>query len=115
MHLLVVSGIFFVAAVLLLLHHGWKHAQEDPETSLAQQESSPVVCYFQPSDVFNFRTSNHETWIVLCVCVAWSCWSRSVVPLIRVHSASEVFHVMVIVFCIFIVSVLCMLYLCVNF
>jgi hypothetical protein len=115
MQRLLVSGIFFVTAVLLLLHHGWKHAHEDPETSLAQQESSAVVCYFQLSDVFNFRTSNHETLIIFCVCVAWSCWSRAVVPWLRVHSESEVFHVMVIVFCIFIVSVLCVLYLCLNF
>jgi hypothetical protein len=115
MKLLFVSVIFFVVAVLLLLHHGWKHAQDDPETSLAQQESRPEVCYFQLSDVFNFRTTNHETWIILCLCISWSCWSRSVVPWIRVHSASEVFHMMLIVFCFFIVSVICMLYLCVNF
>jgi hypothetical protein len=73
------------------------------------------VCYFQLSDVFNFRTSNHETLIILCLCVSWSCWSRAVVPWLRGHSESEVFHGMVIVRCIFIVSVLCVLYLCVNF
>jgi hypothetical protein len=115
MKLLIVSGVFFLAAVLLLLHHGWKHAQGYPETSKAQQESYPEVCYFQSSDVFNFRTSNHETWIILCLCVSWSCWSRSVVPWVRVHSASEVFHKMLIVFCIFMVIVFSMLYLCMNF
>jgi hypothetical protein len=31
--------IFFAMVVLLLLHHGCKHGQEDPETSHAQQES----------------------------------------------------------------------------
>jgi hypothetical protein len=115
MQLLLVSGIFFLTAVLLLLHHGWKHARDDPETSLAQKESSPEVCYFQTSDVFNFRTINHETWIILCLCVSWSCWSRAVVPWVRVHPASEVFHMMLIVFCMLIVSVLSMLFVCVNF
>ena len=52
-------------AVLLLLHHGWKHAHEDPATSVAQRESCPEVCYFQASDVCNFRTCNHEMWILL--------------------------------------------------
>jgi hypothetical protein len=47
MVLLIASDAFFVAAVLLLLHHGWKHAHEDPETSHAQEESCPEVCYFQ--------------------------------------------------------------------
>ena len=74
MDLLVVSWVFFFAAIMLLLHHGWKHAQEDPETSHAQQESCPEVCYFQPSDVFNFRTCNHEMWIIVFLFVSWCCW-----------------------------------------
>ena len=61
----VAALIFFVIAVLLLLHHGWKHAQEDPATSSAQRESCPEVCYFQASDVCNFKTCNHEMWIIL--------------------------------------------------
>ena len=65
MELLLVSGSFFVVAVLLKLHHGVKHAREDPETSHAQQESCPEVCYFQPSDVCNFRTCNHEMWVIV--------------------------------------------------
>jgi len=113
--LYVVAVIFFVLAVLLLLHHGWKHGQEDPETSLAQQESCPQVCYFQLSDVFNFRRSNHETWIIICLCVSWSCWSRSVVPWIRVHSADQVFSMMMTVFSMLIVFVFCMIYICVMF
>jgi hypothetical protein len=69
--------IFFAMAVLLLLHHGWKHGQEDPEISHAQQESCWQVCYFQMSDVGNFKTCNHEMWIILFVvlgmfCLMWS-------------------------------------------
>ena len=56
--------------VLLLLHHGWKHSREDPATSLAQRESCLAVCYFQPSDVGNFRTCNHEMWIILLFSLA---------------------------------------------
>ncbi len=73
--MLVAAGLFFFCvAVLLLLHHGWEHAQEDPATSLAQQESCPEVCYFQPSDVGNFRTCNHEMWILLCLSLSLACW-----------------------------------------
>jgi len=50
--------------VALLLHHGWKHWHEDPATSVAQRESCVAVCYFQLSDVGNFRTCNHEMWII---------------------------------------------------
>jgi hypothetical protein len=69
----------FAAGVLLLLHHGWKHDQEDPATSVAKQESCPEVCYFQMSDVCNFRTCNHETWIIFFFAlgtsgVAWNLW-----------------------------------------
>ena len=72
---LVVEGVvFFVAAVLLLLHHGYKHAREDPATSLAQQESCPEVCYFQMSDVGNFKTCNHEMWIILLLFLAFGWW-----------------------------------------
>jgi hypothetical protein len=76
MPLVAVGMAFFAAAVLLLLHHGWKHAHEDPATSLAQHESCPEVCYFQLSDVGNFKTCNHEMWIILfvglgLVCVWW--------------------------------------------
>ena len=77
MPLVVAAAVFFASAVLLLLHHGWKHAQEDPATSVAQRESCPEVCYFQLSDVGNFRTCNHEMWIILffglgVVCVWWA-------------------------------------------
>ena len=79
MPLVAVGMAFFAAAVLLLLHHGWKHALEDPSTSVAQQESCPEVCYFQRSDVGNFRTCNHEMWIILFVSLAVGCWLWSAV------------------------------------
>lgn len=62
---LIASLVACAAGVLLLLHHGWIHAHDDPNTSLAHMESCPGVCYFQPSDVCNFETHNHENWIVL--------------------------------------------------
>jgi hypothetical protein len=65
MNLVIAAAVLFCVAVLLLLHHGWKHAHEDPATSHAQQESCPEVCYFQMSDVGNFKTCNHEMWIIL--------------------------------------------------
>jgi hypothetical protein len=76
MPLVAVGMAFFAAAVLLLLHHGWKHAYEDPATSVAQHKSCPEVCYFQLSDVGNFKTCSHEMWIILfvglgLVCVWW--------------------------------------------
>ena len=74
MPLVAVGMAFFAAAVLLLLHHGWKHAHEDPGTSLAQQESCPEVCYFQLSDVGNTKTCSHEMWIILFVLLAAGCW-----------------------------------------
>ena len=46
----------------LLVHHGWKHAGDDPATSSAQRESCALVCYFQPKDIAHL-----ETWIVVCL------------------------------------------------
>ncbi len=48
--------------ILLLLHHGWKHASDDPSTSHAQKESCALVCYFQHKDIAHF-----ETWILVCL------------------------------------------------
>jgi hypothetical protein len=66
--------LLFVVGMLLLLHHCWKHAQENPETSHAQQESCPEVCYFQLSDVGNFRTCNHEMWVLGFFFLAGCSW-----------------------------------------
>ena len=55
-----VLGIVFVAAAFaLLLHHGWAH-NSDPPDSAAKRESCWPVCFFQPVDV-----RNHETWILV--------------------------------------------------
>jgi hypothetical protein len=64
MVLLEAAGACAAVALLLLLHHGWTHFFED-ETSAAKRESCAWVCYFQLSDVGNFRMWNHETFIVL--------------------------------------------------
>ena len=52
--------VFLAMGLILLLHHGYVHAQ-DPETSHARQESCGLACYFQIKDI-----SNHETWILIC-------------------------------------------------
>ena len=49
-----------ILGFILLIHHGWHHA-DDPPDSNAKRESCPEVCYFQIPDI-----SNHETWIVAC-------------------------------------------------
>jgi hypothetical protein len=77
MPLVVAATVLFSAGVLVLLHHGWKHAHEDASTSVAQHESCPAVCYFQASDVGNFKTCNHKNLVLLCfslglVCVVWA-------------------------------------------
>ncbi len=56
-----VAALLFAASVVLLLHHGYKHAADTPENRLAHSESCIECCFFQPSDI-----SNHETWILLC-------------------------------------------------
>ena len=45
----------------LLLHHGWKHASDRPQSS-ARRESCWGACYFQLKDVAHF-----ETWILICL------------------------------------------------
>jgi len=56
----VISVLLFLAGFILLIHHGYNH-MSDPPDSKARVESIPEVCYFQPSDI-----SNHETWILVC-------------------------------------------------
>ena len=74
----VYAAVFLAAGVALLLHHGWKHWHDDPATSVAQRESCAAVCYFQPSDVGNFKTCNHEMWILLFFWLAAVMWIASV-------------------------------------
>jgi hypothetical protein len=56
----VVALLLFMAGWVLLIHHGYHH-MNDPPDSRAKDESVPAVCYFQISDI-----SNHETWILVC-------------------------------------------------
>lgn len=79
MDLLSAAAVLFAVAVLLLLHHGWEHYHDDPATSRAKQESCPEVCYFQQSDVGNFRTCNHEMWILLLLALSLLCFGLSFV------------------------------------
>jgi hypothetical protein len=73
MLLVIAAAVFAALGLLLLLHHGWKHAHDDPATSHAQRDSCPEVCYFQVSDVGNFRTCNHEMWILFFFTLAMVC------------------------------------------
>ena len=69
----IIAVLLFSLGLLLLLHHGYKHARDDEDADddpvhnnnnnhhLARQESCIACCYFQISDI-----SNHETWILLC-------------------------------------------------
>lgn len=59
---------FFALSFALLLHHGIHHSGDDPG-SHAKQESCWCVCYFQPSDVGNCHSCNHEMWILLLFAV----------------------------------------------
>ena len=73
MDLVVAAAVFAALGLLLLLHHGWKHGREDPATSHAQRDSCWQMCYFQPHDVGNFRSCNHEMWILLFFFLALLC------------------------------------------
>ena len=55
----IIAMLLLCGAVLLLLHHGWKHSSDPPE-ALVRAESCWQCCFFQPSDV-----RNHEVWILL--------------------------------------------------
>ena len=56
---IVVAIIFICLGVVLLLHHGWTHFNED-EPSNARNESCLCVCYFQLKDISHF-----ETWSLI--------------------------------------------------
>jgi hypothetical protein len=61
LHLTSILGfILVIIGVLLLLHHGCKHAA-DPPDSAARVDSCAEACYFQLTDI-----ANHETWILIC-------------------------------------------------
>jgi len=54
----------FTIAFFLIIHHAYKHRPggEDPLYGLDQ--------YFQLSDVGNFRTFNHEMFVILFIFIA---------------------------------------------
>jgi hypothetical protein len=62
----VIAICFMILGIVLLLHHGYKHSY-DPPDSLPHMESCETVCYFQLSDI-----RNHETWILICLTNAFS-------------------------------------------
>ena len=61
-----IASASLLVAVVLILHHGYKHRPggEDPLYGLDQ--------YFQLSDVGNFRTFNHEMFVILLTIVGLS-------------------------------------------
>ena len=62
------SIILLILGIVLLLHHGYHHSF-DPPNSKAKEESCQEACYFQIPDI-----SNHETWILVCFTNALSLW-----------------------------------------
>jgi hypothetical protein len=58
--LLSAAVFLLVVGVLLLIHHGYKHSSDSPD-SLAKREGIPWLCFFQPRDV-----CSHETWVLVC-------------------------------------------------
>ena len=76
----IMCTVFAVIGLVLLLHHGWTHWQDDPETSHAQKESCVCVCYFQPKDI-----SHYETWAVVCLTNSLSI--GYLIPVLSAHDA----------------------------
>ena len=74
--LLIAAFVSAACALLLCLHHGWKHSH-DPRDSHARQESCLAVCYFQPKDVCNFKTWNHEQFVLAFFLLAIALGSAS--------------------------------------
>jgi hypothetical protein len=62
------SIVFIFVGVILLLHHGYHHSFDHPN-SKAKEESCAEACYFQIPDI-----ANHETWIIVCFTNAFSLW-----------------------------------------
>ena len=65
-----VVAIMLFLAVLLLIHHKWKHSDPtDTNTYL------PDNCdqWFQYSDVCNWHSCSHEMWVLFALLVAIVC------------------------------------------
>ena len=59
--LIIAASIFGALGLVLLLHHGWVHAHDPPESN-ARQESCVWACYFQTRDVAHL-----EAWVLVCL------------------------------------------------
>jgi len=42
--------------MILLLHHGWHHSSDSPDSN-AKAESCAAVCFFQPNDIYHLETA----------------------------------------------------------
>ena len=62
-YLIVASIVSYLVAILLLIHHAYKHSLSGEEPLYGMDE------YFQISDVGNYRTFNHETFVILFVII----------------------------------------------
>jgi hypothetical protein len=59
--ILAVAIALYFLAVCLLVHYGFTHRQ-DPPDSPAKDDGLPWLCLFQPKDV-----TNHATWVLVCL------------------------------------------------
>ena len=60
--LLLFAILFLLFAVVLILHHRWKHSNS--------QELSACEKWFQLSDICNCHSWNHEQFILLCLFIS---------------------------------------------
>lgn len=58
MDMVAVGYCLFALAIVLILHHWWKH-----RAGTAEPLEYPDRC-FQESDVMNFHSCSHEMWIL---------------------------------------------------
>lgn len=69
---MLLAVVLLCAGLVLLIHHGFHHMNDDEE-SLAKREGIHQCCFFQIRDI-----SNHETWIVVC-------WTNALTLLLASH------------------------------
>jgi hypothetical protein len=62
-YLIVASIVSYLVAILLVIHHAYKHSLSGEEPLYGMDK------YFQISDVGNYRTFNHETFVILFVII----------------------------------------------
>lgn len=61
-----VALVLSSAAMALMLHHNWDHGHADRPGYI----EDPDERCFQRSDVCNFKTCNHEMWILFFMAIA---------------------------------------------